>query len=800
MVHNALHRILAIAIVLSWTATLSLAEDDFGVKLMRPDSLVGWQYGEKSPAGWIVTDGVLSGTKDSTPLLSGFTAGDSELRLRWSVAEKGAWKLLLPEVPNKPGLSIVFREGDGCGRISDGDKQLHAGAKMEAKKDGMHTAALRRSGDKITLKVDGKQLWQLPLPGGRRFGLGLQLTEGKGTLADLRGSEPAGTSLIGGNDLKDWWCPGNKKAWVVEDGEMVLHPDNGNYLRTNKEYGNFVLSFDYNIKDGGNSGVGIRTPRAGWPSGDGMELQILHQKNHPRNAHDAASIYGNVPALDRAYWLGEYNQMVIKADGWLISVWVNGELVQHANTLEHPELRHRYLKGWVGLQDHNAEIHFRNLCILEAPDGTGLDAWYRTHPKNANAVVIDRIMNTDTLSKVDGLTSGVVSKTVDGDQPGEHVLAEFIGPGAVVRIARTNDEGQLAFFFDGEKKPRIKCKAADLMNALPMITEDGNPVPTCLAYTKSLKIVLSDAKKAEYRIDYVNLSKSVEAETFVSRNAMSPRGWNSAAKYRAFRNKFNWAGPREFDPIPRLKSEKKAIDPGESQELIHLDGTGVVHMVRLEAPKEVLDNDDLWLEVTIDGEDKPAVSAPARYWFPSLAKDQGNYRNYLLVRRHGKPTLFLAMPFADGWTFTASNRGKKKIDGLSLEIAAESATDKNREEIAKRLRLRGTFQPASDGTNEIINTQGTGRWIGLVYAEPSVPAGIAALEVDGEAVDGWAAPNLGLLLGSPEEEFRSVLSGRRRGLSWRYLLMAPVDFEKSLALTSTDDKVGSRLALFYMAK
>ena len=48
------------------------ADDWGGVKLMRPDSLVGWDYGEQSPAGWTIRDGRLSGTADATPLLSGY--------------------------------------------------------------------------------------------------------------------------------------------------------------------------------------------------------------------------------------------------------------------------------------------------------------------------------------------------------------------------------------------------------------------------------------------------------------------------------------------------------------------------------------------------------------------------------------------------------------------------------------------------------------------------------------------------------------------------------------------------------
>ena len=60
----------------------------------------------------------------------------------------------------------------------------------------------------------------------------------------------------------------------------------------------------------------------------------------------------------------------------MISAWVNGELVQQANTAWLPEVKHRHLKGWIGVQDHGGKVRFREIYLHEAPDGLGLDAWY----------------------------------------------------------------------------------------------------------------------------------------------------------------------------------------------------------------------------------------------------------------------------------------------------------------------------------------------------------------------------------------------------------------------------------------
>ena len=56
-------------------------------------------------------------------------------------------------------------------------------------------------------------------------------------------------------------------------------------------------------------------------------------------------------------------------------------------------------------------------------------------------------------------------------------------------------------------------------------------------------------------------------------------------------------------------------------------------------------------------------------------------------------------------------------------------------------------------------------------------------------------------IGRPGESnnFTRALGGRRGPLAWRYLLLAPVSFERSLALEANPgDKLGDRLALFYI--
>lgn len=781
---------LTISAVLLCTVSLA-ADDSFGVRLFRPDALLGWDHAEAEPAGWTMAEYVLDGTAESTPLLSGFVFGDFELRWQWSVSDAGAWKLSLPEAPSGSGLTIILCEGEQCGQLAEGETQLTAGGKVERKAEGRHAAVLRRAGGKLELAVNDATLWTVDVEPQRRFGLGLALAAGGGALADMRVQEPAGESIFNGTDLTGWWTPGDLSKWRVEDGQIVRTEKAGNYLRTEEEYGNFTVSFEYQMQKGTNSGLGLRTLRDAWPSSDGMELQMHDSANVSKGGH--MSIYGNLPPVAIAHRSEQWNHLVVKAEGYMITAWENGELVQHYNTEHHPELRHRNLRGWLGFQDHGNWTRFRNINLLTAPEGTGLDLWRKPPPKQA-AHVIDRAMNPWLLAADDGIRSGVATHQIARDEPGEHVLAELTGPGAVVRIAQGTPEGKLAFYFDGEEAPRIEVAADALLGALPQMSEYKNPLITCLTYAKSLRIVLRDARQAACRIDYVTFPAEFRTVTFTGRGDELPRGWPDSVVYRHLKGRF--ADYRNPGVLPRFESEPTTLEPGAAEPALALDGAGIVRYVRFRMDNSLLKNDNLWLDVGVDGESEPAVSAPVHFWLASLAGPR-NYYNLVHFARNGSG-LTQAMPFGNGISFTLRNTGEEPIKNISLEVNVEPAEGERVKDVAAMMRLRGVFQPAGEGGNSLARWEGAGRLVALACELPEGDEfGIAELSVDGAPQDGWQAANLDLLLGQ-SDEFQAGLSGRAGGMAWRYFWLAPVGFQESLALTASTEQLGGRLALFYV--
>ncbi len=781
-----------VTVCLLFTAPVAPA-DDFGVKLTRPDSLEGWDYGPEPARGWTVEDGWLRGTAESSELISGFTAGDGELRFQWTVSGGGRLCVLLPEVPKGDGLRIALCEGEQCGAIFEGDKPLFAGAPIAAKPDGSaHSAMVRRRDGKLSVIVDDQRLAEIPVEAARRFGLGLRIETAEAAVGELRAAEPPGRRLIpeGADTLPqgEWTCYGSMEAWTVENGELVLKPGGGRYLRSEKEYGNFTLTFDYLMQEAGNSGFGIRTPRGGWPSGDGMEIQIYDNPRDDEHSHQ--TIYGNVLPIARADKPGEWNTVVIKAEGHMIHVWENDELIQSANTRFHPELKHRPLKGWIGPQDHGGWIRFRDLRVTEAPDGEGLAAWAQGARPSAAGMMIERIMNSESVSKRDGITSYVVEKTVSADSPGETVLAELEGPGSVVRIARNGDEGGLEFYFDAEETPRIACSPSGLWEVVPRLNEQQAPVVTSLQFAKSLRIVLKDAKAAEYRFDCVRFPNGLPVETYTGPRTSFPRTLGAAPLYR--QHVMGWGVHREHDPALHLVAEPQALAPGERRVLAQVPGAGLVRWIKLRADDRLLVSDDLWLHARVDGEETPSISAPARFWFPAFASGKGKLNGYLFCHRRG-PTILLGMPFGDGFELTAENRGDTRLEGIGGEVSVEQATAETRQEICSGGRIRGQFLDAAADSSEVFALAGPGRWIGLVW-EPGEDRGMS-LDRDGTTPAGWSSVSSAQFLGK-DGEYRGVLSGRDGGIAWRYLLLAPVDYDQSLTMRAGAGPAGKRLVLY----
>ena len=173
--------------------------------------------------------------------------------------------------------------------------------------------------------------------------------------------------LFDGTDLDLW--TGNKKNYVVENGNIVLYPSQsfGGNLYTREQFANFVFRFEFMLTPGANNGLGIRTPPEGDAAYVGMELQILdndapiYKDLEIYQYH--GSVYGVIPAK-RGYLkpVGEWNKLECVVQGDIIDIYVNGKLVNQAINV-------RPSKGKIQVQSEGAEMFVRRLDMipLKAP-------------------------------------------------------------------------------------------------------------------------------------------------------------------------------------------------------------------------------------------------------------------------------------------------------------------------------------------------------------------------------------------------------------------------------------------------
>lgn len=744
---------------------------------------------------------------------------ECELTFTWEGAEKTGLRVLIP------GADLFLQEGEPVEASADSEKRKEHRTKGKIAETGKpHKTTIRSFGDSLFVNVDELSL-EFPFEQPKddplaRNQLFWWATGSDVTIANLRIHERPGDSLLSGDTLEGWWTPGNLNSWKIEQGELVCLNQDGNYLRSEKEYENFVLSLEYTIPKRGNSGIGIRTPRNGWPSGDGMELQIEDEPTGtPLTRSSTMGIYGNLEPLARADRSEEWNEVLIRADGPKITAFVNGVLVQHANTDQLPELHRRHRKGWIGFQDHGAAIRFRNMRLRELPASLNpglaarnlrlqddLDVYGKQeHDPRGLWRYWDRLMNPQIHLFERRLQSH--ASTIHCAGPGPHVLLDLSGPGIVTRIARTSDSGRLSFFFDYEDQPRLDVQAAELASQLLRASDDVNPILTSIPFRTGLKIVLKDPDVAtDYRIDFIGTPRK-RKPTWGSSDATSqsfaadiPRGMLPALSYR--REQLGWGVHREHDPTPRVRGETQDVAPSKRSNLVQVDGQGIVEWFKLHIDKAALANDDLWLEVFVDGGDQPSVAAPARYLFAGLQNAE-NAQNFVWTYRDGF-TCFLPIPYTAGLRIVAVNHGQQPLHGIAMTLSMDQRDAKTRLPVPP-YRLMGKFLPATTTSDApLIEQAGSGEWIGFIYAPPSGgETGLAALEVDGQEHPGWASPNMDLFFGSSgkETDVRQVLSGRRGGLAWSWLHLAPVWFDKSIVLKARDgDPIGDRLALFYLKK
>jgi len=194
------------------------------------------------------------------------------------------------------------------------------------------------------------------------------LLTGAGQAQLFRGEQKQGfVSLFSGRDLSGWVVMG-EKSWAAENGLLVCSGGGGGWLRSEKEYENFIWRLEYRISPGGNSGIFIRSTEQGNPAFTGMEIQVLDDYGRQADTHTSCAIYDAVaPTKNMSKPAGQWNRVEITCQGRNVVVIMNGEKIVNANLDANPKLKGRVPKGYLGLQNHGSRVEYRRLRIKVLP-------------------------------------------------------------------------------------------------------------------------------------------------------------------------------------------------------------------------------------------------------------------------------------------------------------------------------------------------------------------------------------------------------------------------------------------------
>lgn len=157
-------------------------------------------------------------------------------------------------------------------------------------------------------------------------------------------------SLFNGTDLSGWRFNSGGKGdnWEVKDGLLVLN-GGSNHLASEKEYGDFVLRFEWRAeKKGFDSGFFVR-------SGKNVGANQIQMAQGGAGSFNLRGAKG-VPNLHKPP--GEWNSWEVTCVGEKIALVVNGEKAWEVTGL-------KPARGYLGIQAEGHHIDFRNFRLKE---------------------------------------------------------------------------------------------------------------------------------------------------------------------------------------------------------------------------------------------------------------------------------------------------------------------------------------------------------------------------------------------------------------------------------------------------
>ncbi len=346
-------------------------------------------------------------------------------------------------------------------------------------------------------------------------------------------------------------------------------------------------------------------------------------------------------------------------------------------------------------------------------------------PEYRSKQVIEQISSYDRTGKNDDGFDGTYSFI---RKEGEHlVIADLKGPGVINRIwTPTPNNDTLAFYFDGEKRARLRIRFADLFsgNVFPFLSgisgyEIGGyytymPIP----YKKSLKIVLEGSKILFHQIQYRqlpnqdvsswtgNFSDSTKRKIeFISQAYTQPA---PSADYFAKGRSSNL----------QVTEKQIVLEPGKEETIFHIQKGGRIVGIEIDGgPAFEGLQKDVILSAKWDKENIEAIYAPVADFF-GYAYGNKAMRSLLLGTKEQLNYSYLPMPFDSSAELKLNY--KKRTKSIQSPISVKVKVYYS--EVARNPNIEGKFyavwhreKPETGRQYEFLKLDGRGHYIGTLH-------------------------------------------------------------------------------------
>lgn len=200
--------------------------------------------------------------------------------------------------------------------------------------------------------------------------------------------------LFDGTNFDNWkgyLHDGMYDEWTLDGDAMLYTPsgERGRNIISKQSFTSFILSIDWKIAEGGNSGIfwGVfEDKKFNEAYQTGPEVQVLDNDRHPDakanpKYHQAGALYDMVqPTSDVCNQAGEWNNVLLMVDHTNNkgSITLNGTVIvefePHGekwdalikdSKFDGWEGFGKYRTGKIGLQDHGDKVWYRNIKVKE---------------------------------------------------------------------------------------------------------------------------------------------------------------------------------------------------------------------------------------------------------------------------------------------------------------------------------------------------------------------------------------------------------------------------------------------------